>query len=350
MILNYLQLVLGIILISSAIYDFCVTAFVPTNEGKITKKVSKLAYHFFFLLARKNGVNKILNYLGLVIIVSVCIIWVLLAWAGLALVFLSDPYSIINSTTQVPADVWEKIYYTGFTISTLGTGDYIASTNGWRIVTALAGMVGLILITMSITYLVPVISNAIQKRALSLYIAALGESPEQIVINSFDGSDFKSISSQFTALADMVFRYAQNHLAYPILHYMHNANQDENIILQIASLDEALTIFLFHIPEDKRPSPIQLQLIRRSITAYLQTIGDDQKAKENPPVPNLERIHQQTGVGLAHTDPPAMERLYNSLSNRRRLLYENLLSDGWQWDQLQGEKFKTDLDIMPENL
>ncbi len=345
--MNYLLLALGVFLVATALYDFSVTAFIPTREGRIAKKVGKFSYHILFLLAGKDGKNRILNYLGLVIIFAVCLTWVLLTWTGLAMVFIADPKSVINSTTKIYADVWEKIYYTGFTISTLGTGDFVAHTDGWRIVTAFAALMGLILITMSITYLVPVISNAIQKRALSLHIAALGESPEQMVINSFDGENFKSISSHFANLANMIFRYAQNHLAYPILHYMHNANPDENIILQIASLDEALNIFLFHLPEEKRPTYIDLQLIRRSITAYLQTLGDEDIAEKSPPAPNLDTIRQHTGVLLVNADPYSLEKVYGSLSRRRKLLYGNLLNDGWQWEQLQGKKFKTDLDVAP---
>jgi hypothetical protein len=64
-----------------------------------------------------------------------------------------------NSTTVV-----NKIFYTGYTLSTLGLGDMEPEGNFWDILTAILSFTGLILISIAITYLIPVVSAEIAKR------------------------------------------------------------------------------------------------------------------------------------------------------------------------------------------
>ncbi len=341
--MNYFYLIAGILLVLAGLLDFGSTSFILTKTGFITSKTNQGIAKFCFFLAGNRGDRKILEYLGSALIFFMFVIWLVVVWTGFSLIFMSDPESIYNSSSEQFADTYEKIYYTGFTLSTLGVGDFTPHSDGWRIITSLASFVGLILITMAITYLVPVISNAIQKRSLSLYISGLGESPEQIVISAYNGKDFSQLSDHLTNLGSMIFQYSQNHLAYPILHYMHNSNKDENVTLQVACLDETLTILMCHIPPELRPPSMSLQLTRRAITAYLETIKQPGKEDNDLPYPNLKHITEATGVSLINNDEASMQKIYGKLDKRRQIMCNMLLNDGWKWKQIQGSKYESDL-------
>jgi hypothetical protein len=56
-----------------------------------------------------------------------------------------------------PTTVVNKIFYTGYTLSTLGLGDMEPEGNFWDIL-AILSFTGLILISIAITYLIPVVS------------------------------------------------------------------------------------------------------------------------------------------------------------------------------------------------
>lgn len=349
MIEHVFLLVLGILIVGVAVSDFAVTAFVPTGEGKITGLIGRVCFKTFMFLSGKEGNHRILNYIGLSCILITISTWTLLLWAGFSCIYISDPNSVLVGTSKDPTDTFEKIYHVGYTLSTLGIGDYVPGNDFWRVFTSFVSFVGLITVTMSITYLVPVISNAIQKRSLSLQISSLGETPEQIVINSYNGKDFSDLNNILSDLSAGIFLYTQNHVAYPILHHMHSNNPSENIVLKIVALDEALTIFLYHIPSQQRPNLLEVQSVRRAITAYLKTITYMDPAPESPPLPRFAMIEDFTGLPLERTQEPHSSELYKALEKRRRILYADLRMDGWQWADLHGEKYITDLDVNYNN-
>lgn len=336
----------GILCIGFSLYDFVLTTFLPSGQGPLTAFVNHASYQLLFRMGGRKGTSPVLKYSGLTIILLIMFAWILLLWLGVALLFVSDQYSVLNGQDKLPADLLEKIYYTGYALSTLGIGDYVAGSDGWRVVTSLAAFVGLITTTMSITFLVPVISNAGQKRSLGRHIESLGGSPERIVLNSFDGKDFSSISSHLTNISSMIFTYAQNHLTYPVLHHMHNINPDENIVLKLTALDEALNIFLLHIPEHMRPGFLDLYMARRALSSYLDTIRYMGTDTESPPLPKLDEISRESGVAMLNTEPEEINDLYSRLEERRKLWHVNLQSDGWQWKDLRVGDNDSELDLL----
>ena len=349
MVTEILLVVGGVGLLGLAISDFAVTAFVPTGEGPITAVVGRTIYKMMLWLSKNNGHHRRLNYIGLIAIFSISTIWIFLLWAGFTLIYVSDTNSVLVGTDKSPTDTFEKIYHVGYTLSTLGIGDYVPGSDFWRVFTSFVSFVGLVTITMSITYLVPVLSNAIHKRSLSLQISSFGETPEEMVINSYNGKDFSDAESMLGNLSEAIFLYTQNHVAYPILHHMHSNNPTENIVLKLAALDEALTLFLFHVPTDLRPSQLQLQSVRRAVTAYLETVTYLDLAPEPPPLPRFYIVEEFTGVTLERTTSPYRDEVYQALDKRRRLFYADIQYDGWEWGDMQGEKYMTDLDANYSN-
>ncbi|WPP50160.1 potassium channel family protein [Catalinimonas niigatensis] len=338
---------LGVFIVGFCLYDFALTTFLASGQGPLTSTINHLVYSLYFRLAKKQGRHPLMEYVGMGIIFSILITWVLLLWGGLLLIFAAFPDSVLNGQTKAVTDVAEKLYFVGFSLSTLGVGDFVPGDDMWRIVTAFCAFLGLITITISITYLVPVLSNAVQKRTLAMQISAFGESPEQIVINSYNGEDFSDATSQLSNLASMIFTYTQNQLTYPILHHMHATKPSDNIVLQFTTLDEALSIFMLHVPEPLRPQRMALQLARRAITTYLETVTYMGYTEEAPPLPDLSLIEKETGVKLWNTEERETKALYKALSKRRRLIYSNIMSDGWQWKDIQNKKYVNQLDAEP---
>lgn len=344
---DLLQVILhitGVALVLLTLADFCFTAFIPNQEGWITRRVSRLVYGLMFSLAGRNGRSPVLNYMGFAIIFFLSLTWIVCSWTGFSLIFLSEPGSVIHGTKGFYANLWQVVYFVGFSLSTSGLGDFVASTDSWRIVTALNSVVGIMLITMSITYLVPVIADMIQKRKLSIYIAALGESPEQIIAKNYDGSDFSALSSHLVTITEMLFEYSRNHLAYPILHYMHDNNANTNIVLKMCSLDEALNIFLFHLPEHKSPPVTHLKMARRALTEYLTTLKFTEPSEDKPDLPDLDKIRESMDIDLRNTDEESMKTIYEDLSKRRRLWLANIRENGFNWADIRGDIFGDDLE------
>ncbi|WP_238528499.1 potassium channel family protein, partial [Halomonas sp. HAL1] len=160
--------------------------------------------------------------------------WFLVAWLGWFLLFCSSPQAVVLSSSNATASLVERAYYTGYTLTTLGYGDFVAGNDNWRLPAVLAAANGFFLFTLSITYILNIITNVIQKRQTSLTISALGENPQQILASTSGDGKFATLVSQLQPLQQSISTLGQQHLAYPILHYYHSETSSKALSLAIA--------------------------------------------------------------------------------------------------------------------
>lgn len=342
--MNYFLLVPGILTLVIVVYDLIYTTLAPNGAGIISGRVSKEVWNLFLWLSGKDGYKKILDYAGMSIAFVLLLSWVLFIWLGNSLILCSDINSVINNASGNDADVMEKIYYAGYTISSLGNGEFIPSNGFWQIYGAFISLFGLIFVTIAITYLVPVLSAEIDKRQLSIYIATLGCSPQEILINGWNGNNFKRLERHFEALSKMIMKHGQGHLAYPILHYFHNTDKKASAIIQLTNLDEALTILLLYIPEANRPGKEDVYPLRKAITSYLVTLRSVfiNPSDNLPRPPGLDKLKK---MGIPLILPETKEEELNNLKERRKLLLGLLESDGWNWSDRYVEPFDSHLKL-----
>ena len=241
--------------------------------------------------------------------------------------------------TNTPAGLVSKIYFTGYTLSTMGNGDMEPGDSFWELFTALFSFSGLILISIAIAYLIPVLSAEIEKRRLSVYITTLGCSATEIVENNWNGQDAKSLEVHFGRLTPMIIAHAQNHNAYPILHFYHTSDKKEAFVLNITNLDEAITMMLLHIPKDQRPINSETYSLRKAISNYLITIhrahvSPSRDAPEIPDSTSFNKFHIPRC-----TNQGAIAVHYQQLQDRRKALLGLVQDDGWQWEDLDAGSY-----------
>ena len=176
--MDFTFLALGVLLYFAVVIDIIKTTLSMNGGGWFTSPFSHGVWTLFLKLSGSNGRSRLLEQVGYLLLVFIVVLWIVGLWGSFFLLLLSQSDSVLSSSTKVPADIWEKLYYAGFTVSTLGIGDYIPATNEWSIVTDVYSFTGLAFITMSITYFVPVLSGVIQKRNLGIIISSFGESPQ----------------------------------------------------------------------------------------------------------------------------------------------------------------------------
>lgn len=106
---------------------------------------------------------------GPVALFTVVAVWAGLLLVGFTLALQVDSESIRATTTGAAADWSERIYYVGYTLFTLGNGDFAPNSSFTQAVTVMTNLTGMFLITLSVTYFLPVISRRL----------ALGPSPRR---------------------------------------------------------------------------------------------------------------------------------------------------------------------------
>lgn len=318
--MNYLLLAAGIIIIVAVVYDFVFTAFSPKGAGIFTHGISVFLYKLFRGICIKLNAMKLLEGAGIIIIVVILVFWYLSIWMGASLIIISDPHSILNNATQNYADLSEKFYYTGFTISTLGGGDYSPTSAVWQIFTVVFAFLGFALITTGVSYMVPVLSAVVNKRTLATYISLLGTNPQEILRNQWKGDGFRTLEEHLPKLSEMIIQHSQQLLAYPVIYCFYSYNPHKSAGLNIAKLDEALSILLLNISEENRPSEQSIRSLRNAISEYLHVQKDYfiNLKDSDLDLPEMKQL-KEAGIPLVYEQDNLAE-VYEDLDDRRKIL------------------------------
>jgi hypothetical protein len=316
--------------------DFLATVFLQKGAGYLTRAVTVAVAKVFKKLAGNNGNHPILEYKVVVIILFMIITWLFLVWMAVSMIFFSDTASVINTETNEPSSYFEKMYFAGYTLSTMGLGDYKPNGVLWQQFTSIVSFSGFTILTISITYIVPVINNITQKKILSLRISSLGRSVNEILFNGYEKDSFSPLEQQLNSQAHIILTFAKNHSAYPILHHVHTVNKDENAVLRLVLLDEVLNILQYHIPPEKKISNLILMQIRTAISVYLDSLRYITPSEKPPPLPDFATLEKNLGFKLMNTAKADIQKIYSEdVDARRRLLSGLIDDDGFRWDEIE---------------
>lgn len=202
--IEILLAVLGVLLILATLVDVgWTTTAAGSGAGPLTAWISQRCWQLALALHRRWRSPVLLAVAGVAIALMVLMSWFMLVFGGWALIFNSYDSAVRSSLTGASAGVWSRLYFVGYSMLTLGNGEFQPGRDVWQPATVLSTGTGLVIVTLSITYLVPVASAVSQRRAMASYIAMLGSSPDEILVNSWNGSDFGSLSQHLVALTPM---------------------------------------------------------------------------------------------------------------------------------------------------
>lgn len=214
----------GIILIT--LCDVYLTVLYPrTGKSVISLQLCKGMWRLFRWISHLPGVRKntVLSYCGPTLLVAIASFWVCAVALGFALlIWPALGTGIQASSGRTPTDFATAIYYSGFTLTTLGVGDLVPKTGFWRFVTVLEAAIGFSIITASLTYLLSVY-NALTRRntfALSLHHRAGNEASAAILLSRLKGyRDFEPAMQEISDITRDLLFLLESHHAYPVLHY-----------------------------------------------------------------------------------------------------------------------------------
>lgn len=315
-------LFIGFVVLLIAIHDFFFTTLSASGTGFVSKHVAIFSNKLIHFSVRIFG-RKAYAYHGLVVNLLILLSWLLLIWAGLYLVYSSNPEAITNSSGR-PANNWERLYFTGYTLSTLGMGNFKPTTAFFELLTSCFSFFGFIFFTSSMTYFLSVSSAVVNKRALSKTINNLGDNPKNIAEKMLKVSSSYSYQ-QLLNLQEMVDRHCVNHQAYPVVHFYSRSKKRDCFSINLACLDEAVIILLRS--EEGKYLKEELKLLQSTIMHFLKEL-DEKFSHSLPqvkdPVDQQNLFHRWTGANP------------QELRERRRILGSLLKGEGFTWNEVLG--------------
>ena len=323
--------ILGVALVVLTLVDLLwTTLWVDGSAGPITGRVSTWLWRAGLPLGRR-GHHRTLTLFGPGILVLTVVVWIVLVAAGWVLLFSSD-----RSALMVPGDddrvsTTGRIWFVAYTMFTVGNGDFAPPDGPWQIAASLVGGSGLFVATLSITYLLSVISAVVDKRALADQVCGLGNTSQDLVLAGWNGRDLHSLDRHLADLSSQLGTITEQYLSYPVLQYYHAASPQKSPVRAVAILDDALTLMTFGVEETARPEPATLRSARSAVESFLEdtrTAAAVTPAPDPPPPPPLHVLRRH---GIPTVGDDEFQARVGDLRDRRRELLGLVNSDAWDW-------------------
>lgn len=328
-------LLFGALLLGICLIDVVLSVASTTGGGPVSTRLADAAWRSALAFHRRGSAHGMLRYLAPALLMSTVVLWAFMLWAGWALFFTVEDGAVLDSTSRAPATFVDRIYFAGFCLATLGTGDFVAGSSGWRLASVTCALSGFAALTLTMTYALSVISAATAKRQLALLIRCLGGSSTEILKNSWNGEDLSNLDDPLAQITPLILLHGERHLAYPIIHFFHASETEAALPLAIASLDEALTVATHGVADKAKPNAVVLAAARHAIAVFLRRAESVQSRSpaSEPPPPDLAVLRER---GLPLADPAAMASAFQSQKKRRVQLARLVEGDGWTWCDVTG--------------
>lgn len=319
-------LVLAAALIAGlTLWDQFVTVFSTGGAGPLSRLAFRGIWKLLLSVHRHRPIHAALKFAGPAMILLSIVSWYLLLGLAVFLVFIAYPGSVIDGTTSAPANLIETLYFTNTTISSLGYGDWVPSGPPWTFISTLATLAATIVLTVSLSYVLSVVSAAIQRRSLATSIFAMGSSEEEIIQNANLTDSQGSLKNYLLDLSSTIDLQGLRHLAFPVLKYFHATQAELSPARGLLLLGD--TVFLLGLDRSGSFKGITA-VLRSSIDNFLQfsRAGNTEEGSSESERRRLSSVADKLDVEIHESQFAAAFEAY--LPMRRRLL-ALCDEDGW---------------------
>lgn len=217
---------LGTALVLISLADvFLTVLYVRSGTSLLSDRLAGWTWRLFRLADRwlPDNRHRVMSYGGASILLLIIAVWVMLLVFGFALIAWPNLGTGIRSASgRTPTGVPAALYFAGANLATSGSNDLIPSTPGMRLVAVVCPLIGMSVITLTLTYLLQVYQALMRRNtfALSLHFAtrATGDAAE-LIAGFGAGGDFGGARGDLGALARELVNLYESHHFYPMLLY-----------------------------------------------------------------------------------------------------------------------------------
>lgn len=205
---------------------FLTVLYARAGTGLLNPKLNQGVWLIFRWIGRRlpRVSDHLLTFAGPVMLIVTLVVWV----AGLVVGFALIVWPVLGSAIQAsqgptPTDFFTALYYSGYSLTTLGTGDIVPQTAPYRLLMVIEAALGFSLFTLTLTYFLSVYNALLQRNTFAMTLqhrtADTGDAGE-LLAHLGAGGDLSSAQQSISDLADNLLTLLESHHFYPILHYM----------------------------------------------------------------------------------------------------------------------------------
>ena len=337
--LDFALIVAGLLIVVVVISDLASTTIsLSSVRGPLSSRVSEATW---WLTRRLTGTpfEAARRGTGPLLVLMILVGWLAALTIGWTLVFTVDGAlaSAASPEQQSSQVAWiDALFFVSGTLVGRGSSGLEPDAAVWSTLVAMMSLTGVALLTLSLAWILPVVSAVVQKRSLAAQLSALGGEPEEIILRTWNGRDLGNLDLHLLPVVSELTLLAQRHLAFPVIHYFHTADHRTAVALRVAALDDALTLIdaagLDDVERDTGLDRSTTRPLRQAITDYLETLQQVFiSAEPSPPPPPSTAALVEAGIAEDGAVQTRVAELCEELAERRALMWGYVRHSGWEW-------------------
>jgi hypothetical protein len=252
MVLNILSIVVGAFLVLAALLDVFESVIVPRSVGRRLRisfyvwRGCWSAWPALGWIGHRDDAEKREDFLALFapfMLVGLMLVWTVFVLLGYALIL----WGMRGGTVPPLRTLGEAAYFSGTSLFTLGFGDIAGHTAGPRIVSLIAALNGLALLSITTAYLFALFGSFQAREAFVVMVGARAGAPPSgvnllaIAGHSETRGDLGGLMLDGQRWAAVVM---ESHLAYPVLAFFRSSHDYESWVGTLGTLLDAATLLM----------------------------------------------------------------------------------------------------------
>ncbi|MFI7643963.1 potassium channel family protein [Nonomuraea sp. NPDC049400] len=232
--MDWLVSLIGAGVIMAALRDLFHTLWHPTRHGGLSRFVMAVLWRLAQHVRAGRRVVGLVGPLAMVTVVGAWAAIIILGWAIVYWPHMPESFALTpgSKAAQQPA-LLDSVYLSLVTVATLGLGD-IAPAEGWlRLVSPLEALVGFVLLTATVTWVLEIYPALTRRRVLAVRLALLQRSdPSVEQLDSIVGATL------LASLATEVARVRIDFTQYAEAYYFHDGEDHSSLAATIGYADD----------------------------------------------------------------------------------------------------------------
>ncbi len=287
MIANILSMAAGFALVVLTLGDIFQVVVVPRSTGRryrisfyVWRSVWRIwpAVGWRIYAADSDKREEFLAIFAPFMLIALLGIWAALLVLGFALLV----WGLRAGLTPAHASFEDVLYFAGTSLLTIGFGDIVGRTAGPRLVSVLAGLAGLSMLSLTTAYLFAIFGSFQQRETFVVTVAARAGAPPSGV-NLLAIAGYSMTRDDLPRLMIDAQRWAaqvmESHLAYPVLAFFRSSHDDQSWIGTLGTLLDAATLLMTTV-EGMRDGQARIMYnvgrhATRDLAVYFQAGTDD---------------------------------------------------------------------------
>lgn len=223
--------VVGVLVVLTTVVDvFCTVLFPGSGRGPLRRPLSRLVHGAFGLTRGlpRRWRRRILAYAGPTHVAATLLAWFALLVIGWAAIYRPALGAGIVAAQGSTVRSWgTALYFSGYTLTTLGLGDVVAASPAYRALTVIEAAMGFMTFTLVISYFLTVYSTLTGRNAfaLSLHQRSGGTGRGVDIVRALWQEGPASAAIQLAEMATEMRRLVQTHTSYPVLRSFHDERE-----------------------------------------------------------------------------------------------------------------------------